>query len=219
MRSTGRGAGWSCLIAAAALILLSAGGAIAQGGLAAPAEAPPPGFAGDRYVDSRGCTFIRARLAEAESWVPLLRADRSQVCGEPPSADRAEPSPAPSAAPSPEPVRAAAPVATRPPVATQRAVQQPAAATTRPARQPRSIRAAPDWSRGFVQVAAFAVPANAARTEARFLQMGLPALQRPARGRGRLLHLVQIGPLDGEALRAALLTARDAGFWDAYVIR
>jgi hypothetical protein len=67
-----------------------------------------------------------------------------------------------------------------------------------------------------VQVASFARPANAAATAAHFGAMGLPVRQHPGAGR---LHLVQIGPLAGPALHAALATARSAGFHDAYLIR
>jgi hypothetical protein len=213
MRATGGIAGRFMTLAAAVFL---AGAALAQGPVPAPAEAPPAGFAADRYVDSSGCSFIRARIDGTDRWVPLLRADRSQACDARPSLASAAQVPAPvQAAPPPQspPAAAAAPAGARPAATPVRSRQTAAPTRTRGAPRPA------DWSRGLVQVAAFAVPSNADRTEARFLRMGLPALQRPARGRGRHLQLVQIGPLDGEALRAALATARDAGFRDAYVIR
>lgn len=202
------------LVVAALLTGTSGSGAAQSGGaVPLPAEAPPAGYAQDRYVDSRGCSFIRAEIGGTQRWVPLLRADRSQVCDDTPSVAAASAG-APGAV-------TAAPQRTTPTTARATPDRTRTAAVRTPDRAPRQAitRQAPDWSRGFVQVGAFAVPSNAAATEARFGAMGLPALQRRARARGRLLHLVQIGPLDGEALRDALATARAAGFCDAYVIR
>ncbi len=69
---------------------------------------------------------------------------------------------------------------------------------------------------GYVQVASFGRPGNAAATAARLAAMGLPVRRQETAGR---LHLVQIGPLSGAPLHAALATARAAGFHDAYLIR
>lgn len=70
----------------------------------------------------------------------------------------------------------------------------------------------------YVQVGAFAVPANAARTVARLQDRGLPPQTRHIRQRGRTLQLVFAGPFDNSTdLRAALSTARAMGFRDAYV--
>ncbi|NAZ36446.1 hypothetical protein [Rubellimicrobium sp. CFH 75288] len=57
----------------------------AAAALAQPAELPPPGFAGTQYVDSAGCAFVRAEVGDAVEWVPRLGADRTPVCGLPPS--------------------------------------------------------------------------------------------------------------------------------------
>ena len=66
-----------CLLAT----VVAAGGAAAQSGrITAPAENPPAGDSADRYVDSRGCVFLRADIGGRESWVALMRADRTPVC-------------------------------------------------------------------------------------------------------------------------------------------
>ncbi len=45
-----------------------------------PAEAPPAGYAGRDYVDSRGCTFQRLVFNGTVAWVALLGADGAQIC-------------------------------------------------------------------------------------------------------------------------------------------
>jgi len=60
--------------------------ALAQGrGLRAPAEAPPAGYAGMQFVDSRGCAFVRAGISGEVVWVPRVNRDRSQICNQPPT--------------------------------------------------------------------------------------------------------------------------------------
>ena len=97
--------------------VLGAFGALAQsaGDIGGPRELPPPGFAGQQYVDSRGCVFLRAGMAGRVTWVPRVDRDRRAMCGYPPStggravaAAEAEPAPAPTPAPAPAPRRVAA---------------------------------------------------------------------------------------------------------------
>lgn len=64
-------------------VIVSATIAVAQG--AGPAEAPPSGFTGTQYVDSRGCVFSRASLNGQQVWVPRVTSQRKPVCGYQPS--------------------------------------------------------------------------------------------------------------------------------------
>jgi sporulation related protein len=72
----------------------------------------------------------------------------------------------------------------------------------------------------FVQVATFGVPANATRTMARFSTGGIPTVSRPLTRKGKTYAIVMLGPFkDDTALKAALSSARGAGFSDAYFVK
>lgn len=49
--------------------------------LSGPVDLPPPSFAGNEYVDGRGCVFTRARIDGNVTWLPRTNAARQQVCG------------------------------------------------------------------------------------------------------------------------------------------
>lgn len=50
-----------------------------------PAENPPAGYAGQQYIDSRGCTYIRAGHGGQVNWVARIDRARQPICGQPPS--------------------------------------------------------------------------------------------------------------------------------------
>ena len=50
-----------------------------------PAELPPASFAGEQFVDSTGCVFLRAGSYGAIKWVPRVTQQRKLVCGFEPS--------------------------------------------------------------------------------------------------------------------------------------
>ena len=75
-------------VVAVAALVTAAGlsGALAQSAdLRGPSELPPASFAGDQYVDSRGCVFLRAGVSGRTNWVPRINSRREALCGYPPS--------------------------------------------------------------------------------------------------------------------------------------
>ncbi|MCH2094523.1 MAG: SPOR domain-containing protein [Rhodobacteraceae bacterium] len=50
-----------------------------------PAEDPPKDFDGREFVDSRGCTYIRAGVNGSTTWVPRMTRSREVICGQSPT--------------------------------------------------------------------------------------------------------------------------------------
>jgi hypothetical protein len=73
------------VLTATSVWLIAAGPSAAQ---AVPAELPPKDYAGQQYVDSRGCLFMRAGPAGNETWIPRVTRDGVPICGNPPSGRR-----------------------------------------------------------------------------------------------------------------------------------
>ncbi len=71
------------LWAATALVSPSHAQSVSQ--IGAPAELPGAEFAGDQYVDSRGCVFLRAGYGGKPTWVARVGRDRKALCGYPPT--------------------------------------------------------------------------------------------------------------------------------------
>ena len=70
----------------AAIWLVLVGPSAAE--LAVPAELPPEDYAGQQYVDSKGCLFLRAGPKGNENWVPRVTRDGVPLCDNPPSGNR-----------------------------------------------------------------------------------------------------------------------------------
>jgi hypothetical protein len=71
---------------ALAIGLVLAGPAAAE--LSGPAELPPEDYAGQQYVDSKGCLFLRAGPKGNEIWTPRVTRDGVPLCNYPPSGQR-----------------------------------------------------------------------------------------------------------------------------------
>jgi hypothetical protein len=56
--------------------------------LVLPAEVPPKDYAGQQYVDSKGCLFLRAGPKGDETWIPRVTRDGVPLCENPPSGRR-----------------------------------------------------------------------------------------------------------------------------------
>ncbi len=77
----------TAVVAALGLTGMSAPFVLAQGNddKMVPAEVPPLEFEGREYVDSRGCTYIRAGVNGDTTWVPRMSRSREVICGQTPT--------------------------------------------------------------------------------------------------------------------------------------
>jgi cell division septation protein DedD len=197
-------------VAVLSAVILMAAPAAAQ--TATPAETPPSEFAGNQYVDSAGCVFMRGEIGNTVAWLPRLNRDRQQVCGY-----------APSFPVGAQPATTAEPV-TGPDTAAMADLPESAvmpAAPADPARaRPRTrsvATAVAETDLRFVQVGAFAVFSNADRMAERLLAMGLRVTIVRERLGHRPIRSVLAGPFDDEAAyHNAFLRLRQAGFADAF---
>ncbi|NHB76081.1 SPOR domain-containing protein [Rhodobacter calidifons] len=182
------------VLAAAALVGLVAP-AVARD-LIRPAELPPADYAGQQYVDSRGCLFVRAGSGTKVVWVPRVSRKGEPDCDNPPSGRRV-------------------------PVAEEIGVQpyDPAAAT---GPKPEVPSAAPTTAAAgghYVAVGSFRLAANADRAEARLRSLGHQVVRGRVQGGSSTLITVFAGPFaDAEAAARARAELLGNGFPDAMVM-
>lgn len=168
-------------------LVLLAGPGVAEAG---PAEEPGADYVGRSYIDSEGCAFQRAVLSGTVLWVARIGADGVPVCGL-------------------EPTVASEKVVAEAPVAAAEPAGKAAARTTGRAREAAVL--AGRW----IQVGAFADPANAERALARLAELDLPRATLSVKG-GRL-KAVLAGPFEEpEAFAQAVALLREAGFGDLF---
>jgi SPOR domain len=163
-----------------------------------PAELPPASYAGQQYVDSQGCLFMRAGPPGNEMWLPRVTRDGVPLCGNPPSGNRV-----PVVGETAEP----APAAAAPEVAAPAAAADPAPAGTAAA------------SGGYyVAVGSFSLAGNAEKALARLKLLNYPTARGRMDGNGKTFTTVFAGPFDSAAAAAkAQSELRGAGFPDAVV--
>lgn len=178
------------LFGIAALCLLVAGSPGAARDLIRPAELPPADYAGQQYVDSRGCLFLRAGTAADVMWIARVTRKGQPVCGYPPSGQRV-------------PIGGAAAVAVP--------KDKDAAPELAEAGLPVGV---------MVEVGRFALAANANRAEQQMAALGLSVMRSKAERNGVTLDLLFVGPFGSDAaVEAALKTVRGAGFPEAKAVR
>jgi hypothetical protein len=178
-------------------VALAGSGALAEG--SQPAEQPPADFAGQQYVDSKGCLFVRAGDGTKVLWIPRVSRDGALVCGYPPSGQRVPVVEEVGVQPVPEPSGKTGTLATAP--------ADPAATGA----------AAGGY---FVAVGSFGVAENADRAEAKLGQMNYRVIRGRVQGGSGTLITVFAGPFaDASEAEAARVALQDSGFPDATLIR
>ena len=183
-------------LAASLLVAVFATTAWARGPIE-PAELPPPDYAGQQYVDSKGCMFVRAGAGGKVIWIPRVSREGVPVCDNPPSGRRV-------------------------PVAEEVGVQPvpEAGASGAVSAGADSTGTAAGSGGFFVAIGSFDVPANADHAEAALVKLNYSVVRGSVDGASSTLITVFAGPFaDPETAAKALSVLRDAGFPDAAVIR
>jgi hypothetical protein len=177
------------LLRAVAVGLVIGGPAMARD-MIQPAELPPANYAGQQYVDSKGCLFMRGGAGGKVLWLPRVTRQGEPICGYPPSGRRVPVAEDVGVAPVEAAPKAEAPAAE-------------AAATVG----------------YYVAVGSFGVAANVDKAMARLKALNYPyARGRLAEGNAALVT-VFAGPFASADLAAKAKTElRGAGFPDAVVV-
>ena len=172
--------------------LLNPGGSDLRG----PANAPPPGYDGEFWVDRRGCIFIRTGPVDGPRWVPQVDLSRKPIC----DPARAGVEVAPSAEASIDP--------------TPRIEIDPETGLRLEILPPQAI------PRSYVYVTAIDDQARGQTERRRFGELGFPVVGADqAPGAGQPVTVV-LGPFTVQsALDDALRVAGDFGYEKAYTYR
>jgi cell division septation protein DedD len=166
-----------------------------------PAELPPEDYAGQQYVDTRGCMFVRAGTEAKVLWIPRVSRDGGPVCGNPPSGRRVPVVEEVGVQPVPE-----------------ASASESATVATAPTTD--AVTAQPSTGGYFVAVGSFGMAENAERAEVKLLQMNYSVIRGRVQGGDGTLITVFAGPFaDASQAEAARVALRDSGFPDATLIR
>lgn len=160
-----------------------------------PAELPPSDYAGQQYVDSKGCMFVRAGRPGKVVWIPRVTREGKPLCDNPPSGHRV-------------------------PVVEEIGVLPVPSTGTSGVEVAGEAADADGVGSYFVAVGSFGVSANAEKAEARLAALKYDVVRGRVQGKSGALITVFAGPFPDVA---AASTARDAlrgdGFPDAILIR
>jgi cell division septation protein DedD len=168
-----------------------------------PAELPPADFAGQQYVDTKGCMFVRAGTEAEVLWIPRVSREGKPICGNPPSGQRVPVAEEVGVAEVPIPD---SPTANTGEVAATPAVSEPAET---------------DASQGgfFVAVGSFGVPTNADKAEAKLRSLNYGVVRGRLQGGSTSLITVFAGPFpDAGTAANARQELQGVGFPDATMI-
>ncbi len=163
-----------------------------------PANVPPENFAGDFWVDTNGCSFIRTASG---TWVPRMRLDRTRFC-------------------DPALAKTAQDVAVDLASAPQPSVIQTSVSIDPDTGQVSEIRPELVIPPTFVQVGSYQDTAAGLAVREKFANLGFPIVGKDlSPPNGRALTVV-LGPYtDSGFLEDALDTAKSLGHNDAYVFQ
>ncbi len=175
----------------------------AQAEISKPAELPPADYAGQQYVDSKGCLFMRAGQPGQEIWLPRVTRAGVPLCGNPPSGRRV-------------PVVEEGAAETAPLVDTAPAgVAEPGPAAEAASPAPEAVQAG-----YFVAVGSFGQASNIDRAVERVTALNYQVVRGQLQGADGTLVTIFAGPFDSVAkAERAREELRGAGFPDAVLIQ
>lgn len=192
-----------------------------------PKELPPASFDGLQYVDSLGCVFVRAGVADTIIWVPRLDAFREQLCGYPPTildsgvsqlAEAQEKNMEKGVVQEvlPKVAQAFSAVSVM-----KKGDEKPNIASASSANVLASIeqnKKSLSGQRYFVYLGAFSVASNALKVINVVTDLGLPHQETDVSSSGKVLNLVKAGPFNGrDEAQDKLRILKEKGFKDAYI--